>query len=75
MSQSLAKVAAHLVFSTEHRTPWLRTECIRTELYAYMAAILRDAVDSPALCIGGVEDPVHILFLLSSESNLTSVEK
>ena len=65
MSQSVAKVALHLVFSTKHRTPWLKSAELRDELYAYMATILRDNVDSPAIIIGGVEDHVHILCLLS----------
>tara|TARA_R110002073_G_scaffold46789_7_gene127472 strand:+ start:34678 stop:35031 length:354 start_codon:yes stop_codon:yes gene_type:complete len=30
-----------------------------------MATILRDNVDSPAIIIGGVEDHIHALFLLS----------
>ncbi len=65
MSQSVAKVALHLVFSTKHRRPWLKDAELRKELYAYMATILRDNVDSPAIIIGGVEDHVHILCLLS----------
>ena len=65
MSQSVAKVALHLVFSTKHRTPWLKSAELRDELYAYMATILRDNVDSPAIIIGGVEDHIHILCLLS----------
>ena len=73
MSQSLAKVSVHLVFSTQHRTPWLRDECIRKDLYAYMATILRDSVDSPALCIGGVEDHVHVLLLLSRKFAMMDV--
>jgi putative transposase len=54
MPQSVAKVALHLVFSTKHRTPWLKSADLRDELYAYMATILRDNVDSPAIIIGGV---------------------
>ena len=65
MPQSVAKVALHLVFSTKHRTPWLKDAELREELYAYMATILRNNVDSTAIIIGGVEDHVHILCLLS----------
>jgi putative transposase len=64
MPQSLAKVAIHIVYSTKHRTAWLKEEGIRRELYAYMATVLK-AVESPAILIGGVEDHVHILCLLS----------
>ena len=64
MPQSLAKVAIHIVFSTKHRTPWLKEEAIRRELYAYMATILK-SLESSAIIINGVEDQVHILCLLS----------
>lgn len=65
MPQSLAKVAVHLVYSTKNRTPFLADANLRKELYAYSATILRDNVDSPAIIIGGAEDHMHILFLLS----------
>lgn len=65
MAQSLARVAVHLVFSTKHREPWLRDSQLRVELYAYMAMILRNNVDSPALLIGGLADHVHALLLMS----------
>lgn len=65
MAQSVANVALHLVFSTKHRTPWMKNVGLRDDLYAYMATILRANVDSPAIIIGGVEDHIHILCLLS----------
>ena len=65
MPQSLAKILVHFVYSTKNRQPWLADANLRSQLYAYKAAILRDNVDSPALTIGGVEDHVHILLLLS----------
>ena len=65
MSQSLAQIYIHLVFSTKNRTPWLRDEDLRTQLYAYLATILRDNVDSPALIINGMEDHLHALIRLT----------
>ena len=65
MPQSLAKVLVHIVYSTKGRRPWLKDEEIRRQLYAYKATILRDNVDTPALIIGGVEDHIHGLCLLS----------
>ena len=65
MPQSLAKVLVHIVYSTKGRRPWLKDEDIRQQLYAYKATILRDNVDTPALIIGGVEDQIHALCLLS----------
>jgi REP element-mobilizing transposase RayT len=65
MPQSLAQIYIHLVFSTKNRTPWLRDVDLRDQLYAYMATILRDNVNSPALIINGVEDHLHALIRLS----------
>ena len=73
MPQSLAKVLVHFVYSTKNRTPWLQSEEIRTELYKYKATILRDKVDSPALIIGGVEDHIHALCLLSRKFAIMDV--
>ncbi|MFO0914663.1 MAG: transposase [Pirellulales bacterium] len=65
MPQSLAQIYVHIVFSTKHRKPQLQDDGLRDELYAYMATIVRDHVDSPALIINGVEDHVHALIRLS----------
>lgn len=43
----------------------LKSVSLREELYSYMATILRNNVDSPAIIIGGVEDHVHALINLS----------
>src|SRR4051794_13592123 len=71
MSQSLAKLLVHLVYSTKHRRPWLVKEH-RPALFAYQAGIFREW-DSPALVIGGVDDHVHALFLLSKNHPLIKV--
>jgi REP element-mobilizing transposase RayT len=75
MSQSLAKVIVHIVYSTKHRHPWLRDPALRSELYAYNATILKNDVDSPALLINGTEDHVHILCLLSRKHAIMDVIK
>lgn len=63
MSQSLANIVIHLIFSTKDRFPFLREE-IQQELNPYLASILRD-LESPAIKIGSVPDHVHLLFRLS----------
>ena len=63
MSQSLAKIIVHIVFSTKNHTPFLSGD-IRKKLFAYLAGILKKLDCSPIL-INGVEDHVHILCLLS----------
>ena len=64
MPQSLSQIYLHIVFSTKNRLPFI-DESIRSELYAYMAAILHDECDSPARIIGGMDDHAHILLRLS----------
>jgi REP element-mobilizing transposase RayT len=73
MPQSLAKVLVHIVYSTKGRRPWLQAEEIRNQLYAYNAVILRDNVDTPALIIGGAEDHIHALCLLSRKFAIKDV--
>jgi len=73
MPQSIAKVAIHIVFSTKHRKPYLKNRELRDELDAYMATILHNNVDSPAILIGGVEDHVHVLCLLSRKVAIMKV--
>ena len=63
MSQSLANIIVHLVFSTKERRPLLREE-ERGQLHAYMTGILRNH-DSPLIEINSVRDHVHILFAQS----------
>ena len=72
MPQSLAKVLIHMVWSTKHRTPFLKEKEVRQELYAYMATVLR-TMDSPALIINGVEDHVHVLCLFSRKVTLAQL--
>jgi len=74
MPQSLSKIILHIVFSTKLRTPWLRSETLRSELGAYMAAILR-GIDCPAITINGTEDHVHILCLLARTARVMDVVK
>ena len=71
MPQSLVKNLIHLVYSTKHRQKWI-VDDTRDRLYAYQAGICRQW-ESPALIIGGVEDHVHALFLLSKNHPLKKI--
>ena len=73
MPQSLAKVVIHIVFSTKDRRPFIREPGLRQELNAYMAAILKDNVDLPALLINRVEDHIHALVNLSRKFAIMDV--
>ena len=63
MPQSLSSVLVHLIFSTKHRQPFISPE-IEPQLHPYMASIFK-ALKSPALCIDGTTDHVHILCSLA----------
>jgi len=73
MPQSLAQIYVHVVYSTKDRKPWLRDDGLRDQLYAYMATILRDNVDSPALLINGVADHVHTLVRMSRKCPIMKI--
>ena len=72
MGQSLARLLVHSVFSTKERRPFVRSEEVRTEIYAYIAGILRN-LQSPSIIIGGAEDHIHILSSLSKNVALSEL--
>lgn len=63
MSQSLVKNYVHIIFSTKHRNDFIDVN-IEAELFAYISALCKD-LDSPVLQIGGTDNHIHILCLLS----------
>lgn len=73
MPQSLSQIYVHLVFSTKGREPWI-SSAVMPRLHAYLADTL-NAIDSPALCVGGMPDHVHLLFRLSRTRALSEVVK
>ncbi len=73
MSQSIADMILHIVFSTKNRLPLIQP-MIESELYAYMSATCRN-LDCPVIQVNGMNDHVHILLLLGrtiTVSNLIS---
>jgi REP element-mobilizing transposase RayT len=62
MPQSLSNVILHIIFSTEHREPWLDSK-VRPRLHAYLATICRD-LGAEFAHVGGVSDHVHVLTTL-----------
>ena len=64
MSQSLASISLHLVFSTKERQTFLHEPDLRERTHGYLASTLNNA-GCPATIVGGVADHVHILFALS----------
>jgi REP element-mobilizing transposase RayT len=74
MSQSLSKILVHAVFSTKDRRPFLRDKSIRDELHHYIGGILNN-LDCQSLIVGGVEDHVHFLCVLSRTRTAAEVIK
>ena len=74
MSQSLAKILLHAVFSTKDRFPFLQSAAIREEMHAYLGRSLGD-LDYHALSVGGVSDHVHLLFSLTRVETVADVIK
>jgi len=65
MGQSLVKNYIHIVFSTKHRKPMI-TDAIENELHAYLGGICKKLECQPII-VGGYNDHVHILCLLSKK--------
>ncbi len=71
MSQSLANVLVHFVFSTKERHAWIKPE-IEGKLHSYMAGIFKKC-DCPPIIVGGAKDHVHILCPLSKKYSMSQV--
>ena len=74
MSQSLAKILVHTVFSTKERRPFLRDKALREELHRYLGGILNN-LDCQPIIVGGIEDHVHTLCALARTCNAAEMVK
>lgn len=63
MPQSLSKVYVHIVFSTKYRQP-LIDDALKPSLFAYLGGVCK-AMECHPVRVGGYDDHVHILCLLS----------
>jgi putative transposase len=70
MSQSLANVLLHIVFSTKNRATFLKSSEVRDGLNAYMVGTLRQ-IDCPSLITNCVEDHLHCLCQLSRTTTIS----
>ena len=71
MSQSLAKILVHLIYSTKKRERCIHDD-IRDELHRYIAGILKQ-LESPAILINSVEDHIHVLYAHSRTHTLSEI--
>jgi REP element-mobilizing transposase RayT len=74
MSQSLAKILVHTVFSTKDRRPFLQDRALGDEMHAYLGGILSKLGCQPII-VGGVEDHVHLLCALARTCNPADLVK
>ena len=74
MAQSLARLWTHLIFSTKERYPFLSDHVARNGMHAYLGTVLRSH-DCPTLVVGGTEDHVHALFVLSRKHSIANIVK
>jgi putative transposase len=73
MPQSLAQIYIHLVFSTKERTPMIAAEH-ESRLFAYLAGTC-NAINCPAIKVGGMPDHVHLLFRLARTVSMSDAVK
>ncbi len=74
MSQSLSRILLHIIFSTKDRFPFLSENDLRRRMHAYLAGAFYE-LESPAIEVGGIEDHVHILCLLSRNHPVSELIK
>ena len=74
MSQSLSRILVHIIFSTKDRFPYLTDSELRKRMHAYIARVFFEH-ESPAIEVGGTEDHVHILCLLSRNYSVSEIVK
>lgn len=71
MSSTHLSLNYHVIFATKHRERWF-TEAFQLELHAYLGGTLNNLA-CQSLCVGGVEDHVHLLFTIPATLNLSDV--
>ena len=71
MSHSLVKNYVHITFSTKYRQP-LINKYVEEKLYGYLGGICKE-LDCTPIKIGGYDDHVHILCLLSKNIQLATL--
>ncbi|MFA7056311.1 MAG: IS200/IS605 family transposase [Candidatus Cloacimonadales bacterium] len=71
MGQSLVKNYLHIIFSTKNRSAYLNQENEK-EIYSYIAKLCQTK-GCPTLAVGGNNDHVHVLCLLSKTLSLSDL--
>src|SRR5689334_17948695 len=74
MSQSLAQLYVHIVFSTKERRAFLQQPALCDELHNYLGGICNQ-LDCPVLRVGGTQDHVHVLGRLGRTISVADLVK
>jgi REP element-mobilizing transposase RayT len=69
VSQSLANVLLHIIFSTKNRAPLLKSKDLREQLEGYMVGTLKN-IECPSIITRTVEDHLHCLCQLSRKISI-----
>ena len=72
MSQSLAQIYLHIVFSTKRRQPVFNENAFVRELYLYLTGICKNK-DCFAKLVGGHVDHIHLLCSLSRQKTVADL--
>ena len=72
MPQSLSRILLHLIFSTKNRVSCFTDPGVRKDLHGYLAATANH-LGSPAICVGGVADHVHVVCSLGRTLSVATV--
>jgi putative transposase len=72
MAQSLSRILVYIIYSTKDRFPFLVDSELRKRMHAYIARVFYEH-QSPAIEVGGAEDHVHILCLLSRNYSVSEI--
>jgi putative transposase len=72
MPQSLSRILLHLIFSTKNRVSCFTDPDVRKDLHGYLAATANH-LGSPAICVGGVADHVHVVCSLARTLSVATV--
>ena len=72
MGQSLSRVLVHIIFSTKESFAFLVNVELRQRKHAYLEQVFNKH-DSPAIEVGGTEDHMHILGLLSRNHGISEI--
>jgi len=72
MSHSLTKIWIHALFRTKNSDP-LITQNLEPKLYTYITKILEDELNCQIRIINGIQNHIHILFLLNANHSLKDI--